>query len=149
MKKYMTERDLKQYDETSRFEGIVFAIVISLAAIGLAIGMFGCTGAQAVPGATCTFTFAKQDGTRVQFTSDKDTSADSVRFDPVTGQIEIVKLNSNGSNLAPAQMLAFIQQSNNATIIAQAVSNAVVQALGRGQGAAIIVPTVPTTMPSR
>ncbi|MFB3893255.1 MAG: hypothetical protein ACE15C_14660 [Phycisphaerae bacterium] len=73
----------------------------------------GCTGEQAVPGATCRATFKAHDGTIVTWESDKDTSAKNLKFNPSTGELEIQDLNSVGSALAPYQAAYMIQMSNN------------------------------------
>ena len=62
-----------------RIADVGFLSIVILAVLATLVG---CTGASAVPGGTCFASYAAPDGTRVTWQNDKDTSADSISFDP-------------------------------------------------------------------
>jgi ABC-type glycerol-3-phosphate transport system substrate-binding protein len=72
---------------------------------GLLLG--GCGGPQ---GAAINFSMTKPDGTIVKYESNKDISADSVKFNAATGDVELTKINSNGSKLSAAQAQVMLKQ---------------------------------------
>ena len=105
----------------TRFLGFM-TLVLVLLIVGV---MAGCTGAQAVPGATTFFTYTAPNGVKVSFQSDKDSTADLVSFDPATGQLRIEKMNSKGSAIADQQAAFMTQQSNNMTTLVKALLDSI------------------------
>ncbi|MCX7429348.1 MAG: hypothetical protein NTW96_27460 [Planctomycetia bacterium] len=87
-----------------------------LLAVAVLFGCLGC-GAEAVPGGTAYFNMVREDGTKVTFKNNKDTSLESFDADIATGKITLKGLNSNGSNLGNMQMQWSIIESNNRALV--------------------------------
>jgi len=103
-----------------------FLAVLTLVAACLA----GC-GEQAVPGGTARIHMGQDQNGKASYDiiTNRDTSIQSLKLDPVTGVLDVQGYMGNGSTLGGQQMAWSIVESNNRTVVLQQMMNLIASAI--------------------
>lgn len=100
-------------------------IAAILAFVCIAALLPGCTGEQLAPGGGASFAYTDANGHGVVWRSNKDISANTLMFNPQTGELTVNGLNSNASTLGAIQGHASEYQLNQWTTSYVATVNAI------------------------